>query len=147
MAVVHIEVKDYTPQYLNEIKRTVGKATEALGKDLESTAKAAAPEKTGNLMDNIVLSYSQSSGAYQADVESTAVDPVDGEYANWMHSGKPSYKLGKVSAAKGMASSKLGGIRKRVGPGYLQGTGTAAKKGYQAYMIREVDLVNRRYNK
>jgi len=144
MANINIEVKDYSAEYLKEMESTVRKGVVDIGNDVQSVARQAAPEKTQNLLRHITVSTSFSSGAYQAEIESTAVDPVTGhDYVDWMHNGR--YRLGPTSRAKGMASSRIGNFRKRVGRNYLQGIGDIGKKGYQNYMETQVSDLNSKY--
>lgn len=144
MAKIVVEVDDRTPEYLRSLLGDIKNTTDELGKDLQTTAQGAAPEKTGNLVSNIRLNSSESSGAYQADIESTAVDPRTGnDYVNWMHNGN--YNLGSRSKGKGKASSPLGGFNKKVGREYLQGSGALAKEGYKSHMEKRINSVNMRY--
>lgn len=144
MAKIVVEVEDRTPEYLKSVETEIQTTTDELGKDLQTTAQQAAPEKTGNLASNITVSSSGTSGAYQADIESTAVDPRTGnDYVNWMHNGN--YNLGSRSKGKGKASSPLGGFNKKVGREYLQGSGALAKEGYKSHMEKRINSVNMRY--
>lgn len=144
MANVHVVVVDNTAAYLTALQTEIRNATDDMGNDLQSVARQAAPEKTGNLVKHITVKSSASSGAYQVDLESTAIDPNTGnDYVDRMHNGK--YRLGAKSKAKGTASSRIGNFRKRVGPNYLQGSGELAKAGYQTYMEKRVSTVNGKF--
>lgn len=146
MAVISIEVKDNSQAYMREVESIVNKTVVDEGNDLQGVAKQAAPEKTGNLVSHITVRHSAASGAYQSDIESTAIDPVSGnDYVDRMHNGK--YNLGKKSKSKQQASSRIGNFRKNVGRQYLQGSGEKAKKGYAEYMMKQVDKVNKKYSK
>lgn len=144
MALVHVTTVDNTPEYQAELKKTLQNAMDDLGNDLQSVARGAAPEDTGNLVKNIVINSGYSGGAYQVELESNAIAPEDGfNYAAAMHNGK--YNLGAKSRVKGTASSRIGNFRKRVGPNYLQGSGELAKAGYQAYVSQKVSVLNGKY--
>lgn len=144
MANITIEVRDNSAAYLKAVEAAIGNGVADLGFDLQSVARQAAPEKTGYLVGHITVRNSSSTGAYQADLTSVAVDPRTGnDYVDWMHNGR--YTLGSKSRAKGMASSKIGKFRKRVGPNYLQGSGELAKVGYTSYMETVVTKVNMQY--
>lgn len=138
---VHVTTEDRTRDYMQYISKAAERAVVDMGNDLQGVAKQAAPEKTGNLVGHITVNHSMSSGAYQADLESTAIDPETGrDYVDWMHNGK--YKLGVKSRAKPRASSKLGNFKKNVGRQYLQGSGSSAKKGYAEYLMKQIDRIN-----
>lgn len=145
MARIFIEVEDYTKEYMDALDKTVQQAIAILGTDLQSTAQQAAPEKTTNLRNSITVQHSMADGAYQADLESTAVDPETGrDYVDWMHNGK--YRLGAISRKKSPAQSKIGKFRKNVGRQYLQGSGAKAKAGYSEYMMKQIDNLNSRFS-
>ncbi|MDT2783145.1 hypothetical protein P7G87_00390 [Enterococcus asini] len=144
MANVHVTVVDNSEAYLTALRTEIANAADDLGNDLQAVARGAAPEKTGNLVKSITVKSSKSAGAYQVDLESTAIDPDTGnDYVDRMHNG--SYHLGAKSRAKGSASSRIGNFRKRVGPNYLQGSGELAKVGYQSYMEKQISAVNERF--
>ncbi|MBO6417332.1 hypothetical protein [Enterococcus gallinarum] len=144
MAVYEVKVEDHSAVYLAELSAEIRNASDDLGYDLQSVARQAAPEKTGNLVKHILVKSSAANGAYQVDLESTAVDPTTGnDYVDWMHNG--SYRLGKKSKSKGMASSRIGKFRKRVGTNYLAGSGELAIAGYQSYMEKRISAVNSKY--
>lgn len=143
MARIIVEVENYIEPYLEQMYATVHNTVKELGADLNTVAKAAAPEKTSNLVNNITVNYSMGNGAYQADLESTAVDGAH-DYVDWMHNGK--YRLGPKSKTKPVAASKLGNFRKAVGREYLQGSGGKAKKGYGEYLMKQVDSLNKRWS-
>lgn len=145
MAVYEVKVEDHSAAYLAEVSAEIRKAVDDLGYDLQSVARQAAPEKTGNLVKHILVKSSAADGAYQAELGSTAVDPITGnDYVDWMHNGK--YRLGRKSKAKGMASSRIGKFRKRVGPNYIAGSGELAISGYQSYMEKRISAVNNKYS-
>lgn len=145
MARIIVEVDNHIEPYLTELYYVVKESISEMGSDLQTVAKAAAPEKTGHLVSNITLNYSMGNGAYQADLESTAIDSGGvHDYVDWMHNGK--YRLGPLSKTKPMAASKIGNFRKAVGRQYLQGSGTKAKKGYAEYLMKQVDSLNRKWS-
>ena len=142
---IEIEKKDRSAEFQNEMEKAMSDGMRVIGVDLQRFAQAAAPEKTGNLKDNITVKYSSSSGAYQDDFTSTAVDPKSGhDYVNWMHNGK--YRLGAISAAKGSASSRIANVSRKVGNGYLVDAGTSAKSGYTEYLTNQMAEVSKRYS-
>lgn len=144
MARVTVTVDDNTDEYLSALMDSVENATNKMGQDLQQMAKGAAPEKTGNLVANITLSNSASAGAYQADIESTAVDPNTGnDYVNRMHNG--TYRLGAISRTKAGGRSRITGINKKVGRMYLEGSGDLVVRGYHDYMEQQVSRVNMKY--
>lgn len=144
MAKIIVHVTDNSEAYMRALLTEVSNAIDDMGNDLQAVARQAAPEKTGNLVKNITVKSSASSGAYQVDLESTAVDPDTGnDYVDRMHNG--SYRLGPKSRSKGIASSRIGNFRKKVGPNYLQGSGELAKAGYQSYMEKRINAVNMKY--
>lgn len=140
---MHVETVDNSKQYLAEMNNALESAVADLGNDLQGVAKQAAPEKTGNLVRNITVKFSNMSGAYQADLESTAVDGKH-DYVDWMHNGR--YNLGAKSKTKSPGQSRIGNFRKNVGRQYLIGSGEKASKGYREYVSKKVDSVNSRYN-
>lgn len=144
MANIHVTVIDNTSAYMTALNTEIANTIDDMGNDLQAVARAAAPEKTGNLVKSITVNSSKSTGAYQVELESTAVDPDTGnDYVDRMHNG--SYRLGPKSRSKPTASSRIGGFRKRVGPNYLQGSGELAKAGYQSYMEKQISAVNERF--
>lgn len=140
---ISVQSKDNTKQYTTDLHNAVQDAITDLGNDLQGVAKQAAPEKDGNLVGNITVKFSNSGGAYQADLESTAMRKSY-NYAVKIHDGK--YKLGEKSKSKPQAQSKLGNINKNVGRQYLIGSGEKASKGYREYLMKQVDAVNKKYS-
>lgn len=138
-----VETKDNSKEYLNEVGNTVENAITDLGYDLQGVAKGAAPEKSGNLVGHINVKFSGSAGAYQADLDSTAMRK-NYNYAIKMHEGR--YNLGKKSKSKPAAQSKLGNFTKDVGRQYLIGSGEKASKGYRQYLMNKVNDVNKKYS-
>lgn len=140
---LHVEFEDHGKEYLQAADEVVSLAIDKLGEDLQQTAKAAAPQKTGHLVDHIVMKANNSSGAYQAEVSSTASEP-NHDYVEWMHSGP--YKLGDLSRSKPTASSRLGNYSRAVGPGYLISVGEGSQGGYQDYIMKQVEDLNSRWD-
>lgn len=145
MAKVEVHVEHHIEPYMTELYYITKQSIKDMGEDLNTVAKAAAPEKTSHLVNHITVNYSMADGAYQADLESTAIDEGGvHDYVDWMHNGK--YRLGPKSKTKPMAASKIGNFRKAVGRQYLQGSGTKAKKGYTEYLMKQVDELNRKWS-
>lgn len=141
---IHLEVEftDHSQEYLAQLNTLMSDGMQALGTDLQRMAQGAAPEKTGHLVDHIVMKSSMAHGAYQAELESTASEG-NHDYVVWMHNGE--YRLGKYSRMKAGGVSAIAGVRRDVGPGYLISAGEDAQAGYQKYLMQQVDGLNSRW--
>lgn len=140
---LHVDFEDNSKEYLSAVNNALSTTISKLGADLQQTAKAAAPQKTGHLVNHIVMKANMSSGAYQAEVSSTASEP-NHDYVEWMHKGP--YNLGELSRSKPTASSKLGNYSRTVGPGYLISVGEGSQAGYQEFIMKQVESINSKWN-